>query len=52
MMREYQQFVRQYFGESTPISCLTEEKMNKFLEDQNNEKNYQKKKIIQNFKNF
>ncbi len=52
MMREYQQFVRQYFGESTPISCLTEEKMNKFLEDQNNEKKLLEEKNNIEFQKF
>ena len=46
MMREYQMFVKQYLGETTPISCMTEERMNIILEDDNN-----KKKIIDEEKN-
>ena len=36
MMLEYQQFVKRYLGESTPISYMSEEEMNKLLEDKSN----------------
>ena len=36
MLREYQVFCKKYFGESTPIGAMTEERMNKLLEDENN----------------
>ena len=36
MLREYQIFCKKYFGESTPIGAMTEERMNKLLEDENN----------------
>jgi len=36
MLREYQTFCKKYFGESTPIGSMTEERMNKLLEDENN----------------
>jgi hypothetical protein len=36
MLREYQIFCKKYFGESTPIGSMTEERMNKLLEDENN----------------
>ena len=36
MLREYQTFCKKYFGESTPIASMTEERMNKLLEDENN----------------
>ena len=39
MLREYQTFCKKYFGESTPIGSMTEERMNKLLEDENNFKN-------------
>ena len=39
MLREYQTFCKKYFGESTPIGAMTEERMNKLLEDENNLKN-------------
>ena len=35
MLREYQTFCKKYFGESTPIGSMTEERMNKLLEDEN-----------------
>ena len=34
MLREYQTFCKKYFGESTPIGSMTEERMNKLLEDE------------------
>ena len=49
MLREYQSFCKKYFGESTPIGSMTEERMNKLLEDQENKIN-QNQKII-NFEN-
>ena len=36
MLREYQTFCKKYFGDSTPIGSMTEERMNKLLEDENN----------------
>ena len=36
MLREYQTFCKKYFGESTPIGSMTEERMNKLLVDENN----------------
>ena len=36
MMIEYQQFVKRYLGESSPISYMSDEKMNKLLEDKSN----------------
>lgn len=36
MLREYQSFCKKYFGESTPIGSMTEERMNRLLEEQNN----------------
>ena len=36
MLREYQTFCKKYFGESTPIGSMTQERMNKLLEDENN----------------
>ena len=36
MMLEYQQFVKRYLGESSPISNMSDEKMNKLLEDKSN----------------
>ena len=39
MLREYQSFCKKYFGESTPIGSMTEERMNKLLEDQDNNTN-------------
>ena len=47
MLREYQSFCKKYFGESTPIGSMTEERMNKLLEDQENNTNL-KKNCIQN----
>lgn len=49
MLREYQSFCKKYFGESTPIGSMTEERMNKLLEDQENNINQnQKNKNIGN----
>ena len=49
MLREYQSFCKKYFGESTPIGSMTEERMNKLLEDQENNINQnQKNKNIEN----
>ena len=49
MLREYQSFCKKYFGESTPIGSMTEERMNKLLEDQENNINQnQKNKNINN----
>ena len=36
MLREYQIFCKKFFGESTPIGSMTEERMNKLLEDDEN----------------
>ena len=47
MLREYQSFCKKYFGESTPIGSMTEERMNKLLEDQENNTNL-KKNCVQN----
>ena len=44
MLREYQSFCKKYFGESTPIGSMTEERMNKLLEDEENINN--KNKVI------
>ena len=49
MLRDYQSFCKKYFGESTPIGSMTEERMNKLLEDQENNINQnQKNKNIDN----
>ena len=47
MLREYQSFCKKYFGESTPIGSMTEERMNKLLEDQESTANF-KEKFLQN----
>ena len=46
MLREYQSFCKKYFGESTPIGSMTEERMNKLLEDQENNSNCRKNLIL------
>lgn len=38
MMRDYQNFVKKYFGNSTPIGSMSEERMNEILNE--NEDNY------------
>ena len=49
MLREYQSFCKKYFGESTPIGSMTEERMNKLLEDEENINNQNKvKKLLDN----
>ena len=35
MMRDYQLFVKKYLGETTPISSMKDESMNKLWEDEN-----------------
>ena len=47
MLREYQSFCKKYFGESTPIGSMIEERVNKLLEDQENNTNL-KKNCVQN----
>ena len=42
MLRDYQSFCKKYFGESTPIGSITEERMNKLLEDEENKINKNK----------
>lgn len=42
MLRDYQSFCKKYFGESTPIGSMTEERMNKLLEDEENKINKNK----------
>ena len=49
MLREYQSFCKRYFGESTPIGSMTEERMNKLLEDEMNKSN---KNSLQNLDNL
>lgn len=39
MLRDYQSFCKKYFGESTPIGSMTEERMNKLLEEEQYDKN-------------
>ena len=46
MLREYQSFCKKYFGESTPIGSMTEERMNKLLEDQESNSNYRKNLML------
>ena len=48
MLREYQTFCKKYFGESTPIGSMTEERMNKLLEEDDINKNIKKKNLINN----
>ena len=38
MLRDYQTFCKKYFGESTPIGAISEERMNKILEDEDEQK--------------
>ena len=33
MMKDYQVFVKKYLGETSPIGCMTEERMNILLDD-------------------
>ena len=47
MMRDYQNFVKKYFGEATPISSMTEERMNKLLEEEKNFKSNDNKPLQQ-----
>ena len=35
MIRDYQIFVKKYLGDATPIASMTEERMNRLLEDEN-----------------
>ena len=42
MMKDYQIFVKKYIGDATPISSITEERMNKLL----NEENYRNKNVF------
>ena len=42
MMKDYQIFVKKYIGNATPISSITEERMNKLL----NEENYRNKNVF------
>ena len=51
MLREYQTFCKKYFGESTPIGSMTEERMNKLLEEDDINKNLKKKNLINNQSN-
>ena len=39
MLRDYQSFCKKYFGESTPIGSMTEERMNKLLEEEQYDNN-------------
>ena len=48
MLREYQAFCKKYFGESTPIGSMTEERMNKLLEEDNSNNNINKNNLIKN----
>ena len=51
MFREYQTFCKKYFGESTPIGSMTEERMNKLLEEDDINMNLNKKNLINNQNN-
>ena len=51
MLREYQTFCKKYFGESTPIGSMTEERMNKLLEEDNINMNLNNKNLINNENN-
>ena len=51
MLREYQTFCKKYFGESTPIGSMTEERMNKLLEENDVNMNLNKKNLINNQNN-
>ena len=51
MLREYQSFCKRYFGESTPIGSMTEERMNKLLEEDDINMNLNKKNVIDNKNN-
>ena len=42
MMKDYQIFVKKYIGDAIPISSITEERMNKLL----NEENYRNKNVF------
>ena len=42
MLRDYQNFCKKYFGESTPIGAISEERMNKILEDDEGETKFNK----------
>ena len=58
MMRDYQMFVKHYLGETTRISCMTEERMNILLDDDNNKNkddeknNIEFQKILKNNKDL
>ena len=51
MLREYQTFCKKYFGESTPIGSMTEERMNKLLEENDVNMNLNKTNLINNQNN-
>jgi hypothetical protein len=51
MLREYQSFCKRYFGESTPIGSMTEERMNKLLEDEVNKTNNNPQNLLENSNN-
>ena len=51
MLREYQSFCKRYFGESTPIGSMTEERMNKLLEDEMNKSNKNSPQNLDNLNN-
>ena len=51
MLREYQSFCKRYFGESTPIGSMTEERMNKLLEDEINKTNKNNPQNLDNLNN-
>ena len=42
MLRDYQTFCKKYFGESTPIGAISEERMNIILEDEDEEPKFNK----------
>ena len=51
MLRDYQTFCKKYFGESTPIGSMTEERMNKLLEEDDTNMSLNKKNLINNQNN-
>ena len=51
MLREYQSFCKRYFGESTPIGSMTEERMNKLLEDEIHKTNKNNPQNLDNLNN-
>ncbi len=48
MLREYQSFCKKQFGESIPIGSMTLERMNKLLEEQNNNASKKQNNLLQN----